>query len=79
MEIKALHRLEQGLGRLLAEHERVITRQEQLGVALAKSREELERIKAQNHKLKSERTETRKRLDILIKRFDSLGLAGDEK
>ncbi len=53
-------------------------RSAQLSAALAKSRQELEKLKAENHKFKTERTETRKRLDAVIRKFDGLGSeAGD--
>lgn len=73
MESKALIRLEGGVRRLLEVHNHARERSEQLSAALAKSREELEKLKAENHRLKKERSDTRKRLDALIKKFDALG------
>jgi predicted nuclease with TOPRIM domain len=74
MESQAFRRLQADLDRLLDEHQRSRSRSEQLAAALAKSRDELERLKGETHRYKLERTETRKRLDRLIRRFDSLGV-----
>lgn len=74
MESQALLRLQGDVSRLLDEHERSRSRSEQLAAALAKSRDELERLKGETHRYKLERAETRKRLDQLIRRFDSLGI-----
>ncbi|MFT4569234.1 MAG: regulator of replication initiation timing [Candidatus Binatia bacterium] len=72
MESKALQRLEEGVHRLVDERVRARERSEQLSAALAKSRQELEKLKAENHRFKLERTEARKRLDAVIKKFDGL-------
>ncbi|HYC01311.1 MAG TPA: hypothetical protein VEC57_19420 [Candidatus Limnocylindrales bacterium] len=72
MESKGLQRLEENLRRLLSQHGQASTRAGQLAAALSKSREEIEKLKAQNFRYKSERAETRKRIDAVIKRLDRL-------
>ncbi|HYC55649.1 MAG TPA: hypothetical protein VEL28_12020 [Candidatus Binatia bacterium] len=72
MESKGLQRLEENLRRLLSQHGQSSTRAGQLAAALSKSREEIEKLKAQNFRYKSERVETRKRLDAVIKRLDRM-------
>jgi septal ring factor EnvC (AmiA/AmiB activator) len=78
MESKALQRLEGGVSRLLDRRDKGQTRQEQLAAALAKSREEIEKLKAEVFRLRSERTEARKRLDAVIGQVDKLVAAGTE-
>ncbi len=80
---KALQRLEDGLRKLVAQHGQAATRAAQLAAALAKSREEIEKLKSQNFRFKTERAETRKKIDAVIRRVDRLadspdGRAGDE-
>lgn len=77
MENKALQRLEAGVRRLIAQHGQSSTRAAQLAAALAKSREEIEKLKTQNFRFKSERVETRKRIDAIIRRVDRLGETSD--
>jgi hypothetical protein len=77
MESKGLQRLEENLKRLLSQHGQASTRAAQLAAALSKSREEIEKLKAQNFRYKSERVETRKRLDTVIKRLDRMTEAAD--
>jgi hypothetical protein len=72
MENKALQRLDDSLRRLLAQHGQSSTRAGQLAAALAKSREEIEKLKAQNFRFKTERAETRKKIDAVIRRVDRL-------
>lgn len=72
MENKALQRLEAGVRRLIAQHGQSSMRAAQLAAALAKSREEIEKLKAQNFRFKSERAETRKQIDAVIRRVDRL-------
>ena len=74
MELKALRRLEHGIEKLLESHRRALERQVQLSAALAKTREELERAKGDLERYRRERTDTRKRVDALLKRFESLGI-----
>lgn len=77
MESKALQRLEEALRRLAGQHGQSSTRAAQLALALAKSREEIERLKAQNFRFRTERTETRKKVDLVIRRLDRMtGLEG---
>lgn len=80
---KALQRLEDGLRRLVARHGQAATRAAQLAAALAKSRDEIEKLKSQNFRFKTERAETRKKIDAVIRRVDRMaelpdGRAGDE-
>ena len=72
MESKALQRLEEGVRRLMSQHGQSTTRAVQLAAALAKSREEIEKLKAQNFRFKTERAETRKQIDAVIRRVDRL-------
>ena len=74
MELKALRRLEQGIEKLLDAHRRALERQVQLSAALAKTRDELERARGDLERFRRERTDTRKRVDALLKRFESLGI-----
>lgn len=77
MEKKALQRLEDGVRRLMAQHGQASTRAAQLAAALAKSREEIEKLKSQNFRFKSERADTRKKIDAIIRRVDRLTEAPD--
>lgn len=77
MEKKALQRLEDGVRRLMAQHGQASTRAAQLAAALAKSREEIEKLKTQNFRFKSERADTRKKIDAIIRRVDRLTEAPD--
>lgn len=72
MENKALQRLEAGVRQLIAQHGQSSMRAAQLAAALAKSREEIEKLKAQNFRFKSERAETRKQIDAVIRKVDRL-------
>ena len=72
MESKGLQRLEDGVRRLIAQHGQSSTRASQLAAALAKSREEIEKLKAQNFRFRTERVETRKKIDAVIRRVDGL-------
>jgi septal ring factor EnvC (AmiA/AmiB activator) len=74
---KALQRLEDGVRRLVAQHGQSSTRAAQLAAALAKSREEIEKLKSQNFRFKSERAETRKKIDAIIRRVDRLSETPD--
>ena len=78
MKNKALERLEDGVRRLVAQHGSSSTRAAQLAAALAKSREELEKLKAQNFRFKTERGETRKRIDAVIRRLDRFAAASPD-
>lgn len=75
MESKALQRLEDGVRRLIARHGQSSTRAAQLAAALAKSREEIEKLKTQNFRFKTERAETRKKIDAVIRRVDRMSEA----
>jgi septal ring factor EnvC (AmiA/AmiB activator) len=74
---KALQRLEDGVRRLVAQHGQSSTRAAQLAAALAKGREEIEKLKSQNFRFKSERAETRKKIDAIIRRVDRLSESPD--
>ncbi len=77
MESKALERLEMSVQRLLDEHGRAHTRQQQLAAALAKGRDELDKLEAENHRHKAERANARKRIDSVVKRLDALAAGAD--
>jgi septal ring factor EnvC (AmiA/AmiB activator) len=77
MESKALQRLEDGVRRLVAQHGQSSTRAAQLAAALAKSREEIEKLKTQNFRFKTERAETRKKIDAIVRRVDRLTESSD--
>ena len=47
-------------------------RQAQLSAALAKSREEVDRLKAELKQYRTERVGTKRKVDALLKRFDAL-------
>ena len=77
MESKALRRLEEGVDRLLGQLRRSADRQAQLSLALGKNQEELERLRREVQRYKSERSEMRRTVDVLIKRFDKLDIDWD--
>lgn len=77
MESKALQRLEDGVRRLVARQGQSSIRAAQLAAALAKSREEIEKLKTQNFRFKTERAETRKKIDAIIRRVDRLTETSD--
>jgi len=77
MENKALQRLEDGVRRLVAQQGQSSTRAAQLAAALAKSREEIEKLKTQNFRFKTERVETRKKIDAIVRRVDRLTDSSD--
>lgn len=79
MENKALQRLEDGVRRLLARHGQSSTRAAQLAAALAKSRDEIEKLKAKNFRFKTERAEIRKKIDAVLRRVDRLGESTDDQ
>jgi cell division protein FtsB len=79
MESKALQRLEDGVLRLIARHGQSSVRAAQLAAALAKSREEIEKLKAQNFRFKTERAETRKKIDAVIRRVDRIAESSDSQ
>ncbi len=72
MESKGLQRLEDAVRRLATQHGQASVRAGQLAAALTKSREEIEKLKAQNFRYKTERVETRKKIDTVIKRLDRM-------
>ena len=79
MENKALQRLEAGVRRLIARQSQSSMRAAQLAAALAKSREEIEKLKSQNFRFKTERADTRKKIDSIIRRVDRLTEGPDGK
>ena len=72
MELKALRRLEGSVEELVWRLDKAADRQSQLSAALAKSREEVDRLKAEVARFRSERSVTKKKVDSLLKRFDTL-------
>ena len=48
--------------------------EQQLGAALLKSQKEVNKLRGQIDKLRTERTDTRRKVDAMIKRFDKLGV-----
>jgi septal ring factor EnvC (AmiA/AmiB activator) len=72
MELKALRRLEGSVEELVGRLDKAADRQSQLSAALAKSREEVDRLKAEVARFRSERSVTKKKVDSLLKRFDTL-------
>ena len=79
MESKALQRLEDGVRRLVARQGQSSVRAAQLAAALAKSREEIEKLKSQNFRFKTERAETRKKIDAIVRSVDRLAESSDGK
>lgn len=75
MKNNGIQRLEEAVRRLVAQHGQTSTRAAQLAAALAKSREELEKLKAQNFRFRNERSETRRKIDGVIRRLDRLAVA----
>lgn len=72
MELKALCRLEDGVGRIAKALDRALERQRQLSAALVKSSEEVDKLRGDLQRYRAERTDTRKKVDALLKRFDTL-------
>ena len=72
MDQKALQRLEDGVRRLISRHGQSSTRAAQLAAALAKSREEIEKLKTHNFRFRTERADTRKKIDAIIRRVDRM-------
>ena len=72
MELKALRRLEDSVEELVGRLDKSVDHQSQLSAALVKSREEIDRLKAEVERFRSERTATKKKVDSLLKRFDTL-------
>lgn len=72
MELNALHRLENDVGRLVAALGRAVERQQQLSAALVKSCEEVDKLRGDLQRYKAQRNDTRKKVDALLRRFDSL-------
>jgi len=77
MESKALRRLEQDVDRLLGQLQRSAERQAQLSSALGKNQEELEHLRREVQRYKSERSDTRRKIDVLLERFDKLDIDWD--
>ena len=74
MEIKGLQRLEGNVDVLTGRAGEVTERQGQLSAALVKSREEIDSLKAELERYRSERVDTKKKVDALLKRFDTLSV-----
>jgi len=74
MESKALRRLEEDVAKLLAKLRQAAERQAQLSSALGKNREEVEKLRSELQRYKSERADTRKKVDALLRRFEKLDI-----
>lgn len=74
MDVRVVQRLERDVEALLDQLRRAAERQAQLSAALVKSREEVEKLRSEIQRYKSERSDTRKRVDALLKDFESLEL-----
>ncbi len=79
MENGLVQRVETKVSEVLALLRESRMRQEQLRAALVKSREEVERLKAEIQRYRNERTDTRKRVDALLREFESLDLHLDAR
>jgi hypothetical protein len=77
MELQALQSLARNVDRLFDQLKRSSERQNQLSAALVKSREEVERLRAEIQRYKVERTDTRRKVDALLRDFESLELRFD--
>ncbi len=77
MESKALRRLEQDVDRLLGQLQRSAVRQTLLSSALGKNQEELEHLRREVQRYKSERNITRRKIDALLERFEKLDINWD--
>lgn len=72
MESKGFEHLDRVVRLLMSRKGQSAIRSAQLSSALAKSREEIERLKATTHRLKTEKSETRKQIDAVIRQIDQL-------
>jgi len=72
METKALRRLEGCVENLIERLNKASERQSQLSAALVKSRQELDAVQAELERFRAERSDTKKKVDKLLKRFDAL-------
>jgi septal ring factor EnvC (AmiA/AmiB activator) len=77
MESRKIQRLERDIERLLEHVRRTSERQGQLSAALVKSREEVERLRGELQKFKTERSDTKRRVDALLREFEHLDLRLD--
>ena len=77
MDSHVFHSLEHNVDKLFDQLKRSTERQTQLSAALVKSREEIERLRTEIQRLKSERTDPRKKVDALLRDFESLELRFD--
>lgn len=74
MELRALQRLKGNVEKATRELARAHDHEQQLGVALLKSQEEVNRLRGEIKQFRSERSDTRRKVDSMIKRFDKLGV-----
>jgi len=74
MDVRVIQGLEKNVEALLDQLRRAAERQAQLSAALVKSREEVEKLRAEIQRYKAERGDTRKRVDALLRDFESLEL-----
>ena len=74
MESQTFQVFERNVDKLFDQLKRSGERQSQLSAALVKSREEIERLRTEIQRLKSERTDTRRKVDALLREFEGLDL-----
>jgi chromosome segregation ATPase len=74
MDVRVVQRLERDVEALLDQLRRSVERQAQLSAALVKSREEVEKLRSEITRYKTERSDTRRRVDALLRDFESLEL-----
>jgi septal ring factor EnvC (AmiA/AmiB activator) len=74
VDLQTFQRLERDVEKLFEQLRRAAERQAQLSTALGKSREEIERLRADIQRYKTERSDTRRKVDALLREFESLDL-----
>jgi septal ring factor EnvC (AmiA/AmiB activator) len=74
MDAHALQDLEREIDKLLEHLRHATERQAQLSHALVKSKEEVDRLRAEVQRFRAERTDTRRKVDALLREFESLDL-----
>jgi predicted nuclease with TOPRIM domain len=77
MENKALLRLEKDVDRMLGELRTSARRQNQLTLALDRNEAEIERLRGEVQRYRTERSDVRRTVDALIQRFERLDIDWD--
>ena len=77
MENKALRRLAKDVDRMLVQLRTSKRRQSQLVQALDRNEAELERLRGEVQRYRTERSDVRRTVDALIKRFERLDIDWD--